>query len=115
MPWLFFALALGGIIIAFNTFSIGLAAVCLLAALGLIVAGTLNLVSARISKQSKHPGVMLDAKALAEVRRRAGTKDSGSGGEVGVASSTSGGARTKTQEPSDAVGEGSGGGDGGGD
>lgn len=114
MPWLFFALALGAILIAFNTFSIGLAAVCLLAALGLIIAGTLNLASARISKQSKHPAVMLDAKALAEVRKRAANKGGG-GAEAGVASAAAGGGRSKTQDPTDAMGDGSGGGDGGGD
>ncbi|MGQ0801139.1 MAG: hypothetical protein ACT4NL_13665 [Pseudomarimonas sp.] len=71
MPWLFFALALGAILVAFKTFSIGLAAVCLLAALGLSIAGALNLASARISDQSQNPARMLDAKALDAIRKRA--------------------------------------------
>ncbi len=71
MPWLFFALALGAILIAFKTFSIGVAAVCLLAALGLSIAGALNLASARISNQSQNPARMLDAKALEAIRKRA--------------------------------------------
>jgi len=71
MPWLFFALALAAIIVAFKTFSIGIAAVCLLAALGLSIAGALNLASARISNQSQNPARMLDAKALEAIRKRA--------------------------------------------
>ncbi len=71
MPWLFFALALGAILVAFKTFSIGLAAVCLLAALGLSIAGALNLASARISDQSQNPARMLDSKALEAIRKRA--------------------------------------------
>ena len=71
MPWLFFALALGAIVVAFKTFSIGLAAVCLLAALGLSIAGALNLASARISNQSQNPARMLDSKTLEALRKRA--------------------------------------------
>lgn len=71
MPWLFFALALGAIVVAFKTFSIGLAAVCLLAALGLSIAGALNLAAARISNQSQNPARMLDSKTLEALRKRA--------------------------------------------
>lgn len=71
MPWLFFVLAFGAIVVAFKTFSIGLAAVCLLAALGLSIAGALNLASARISNQSQNPARMLDSKTLEAIRKRA--------------------------------------------
>ena len=71
MPWLMFVLAAGAIWLAFSTFSIGLAAVCLVAALGLIVAGALMLASARISGLSQNPARMMDAQTIEAVRRRA--------------------------------------------
>ncbi len=70
MPWLFFALAAGAILIAFSTYSIGLATICLFAALGLIIAGALMLASARISRQAQNPVRMLDAGSMATLRRR---------------------------------------------
>jgi len=75
--------------VAFSTFSIGLAAFSLVAALGLCIAGTLNLVSARLSKQSQSPARMMDAEALAKVRKRANEKDGG-GPATASASSDSG-------------------------
>ncbi|MFA5684296.1 MAG: hypothetical protein WCZ65_04180 [Lysobacteraceae bacterium] len=72
MPWVLFGLALVAIIVAFNTYSIGLAAICLLAALGLGVAGVVNLLSARISGASQNPASMLDASAIASIRANAG-------------------------------------------
>lgn len=71
MPWLMFAVAFGAVVFAFNTFSIGLAAVCLLLALGLSIAGALSLASNRISNSAQSPAQMLDAKALAGIRKRA--------------------------------------------
>jgi hypothetical protein len=77
MPWLLFALALGAIFVAFSTFSIGLAAISLLAALGFAIAGTLMLASARISRQSQSPSRMLDPKAIEALRKRRQAEGSG--------------------------------------
>lgn len=70
MPWLFFLLAAGCIAIAMRTQSIGLALLCLLAALGLFLAGALGLASARIQSRSQPAGNMLSGDALAMARQR---------------------------------------------
>jgi hypothetical protein len=115
MAWLFFALALGAILLAFNTFSIGLAAVCLVLALGLILAGTLTLVAARISNRSQSPTKMLDAKAIEAIRQKA--KRDGGGVESSSGSNSAAGRQRADQESpperrSDAAGGGEGGGGG---
>ena len=83
MPWLLFVLAVGAIWLAFSTFSIGLAAVALIVALGLIVAGALMLASARISGLSQNPARMMDAQTLEAVRRRAVATSASKGDQVG--------------------------------
>lgn len=53
MPWISFVLALGCFALAMKTQSIGLALLCLLLALGLMLWGALSLVSARIQSNSQ--------------------------------------------------------------
>lgn len=71
MPWLFFALSAACFAIAFRTLSLGVAIVCLLLALGLLLAGALGLVSARIQSRSQSAAVMLGPEQAALIRRRA--------------------------------------------
>jgi len=70
MPWLFFGLAIGCFAVAMKTHSIGLALLCLLAALGLLLAGVLGLVSARIQSRSQDASALLGPEQLALIRKR---------------------------------------------
>jgi len=70
MPWLFFGLAVGCFAVAMKTHSIGLALLCLLAALGLLLAGTLGLVSARIQSRAQSASALLGPEQLALIRKR---------------------------------------------
>lgn len=125
MPWVLFALAIGAIAIAFRTYSIGLAALCLLAALVLIIAGALKLAAARLSSVSRNETRMLDPKLVHSMREKA-KKD----GSAGVAAGGSGDAKRDRREAEldgdsgggdsprsthDSAGDGGGDGGGGGD
>jgi hypothetical protein len=73
MPWLMFALAVGCLTVAFRTHSMALAAITLIAALGLMLAGTLALVSARIALNARGESEMMSAeemRLIAESMRR---------------------------------------------
>jgi hypothetical protein len=105
MPWVLFALAIGAIAIAFRTYSIGLAALCLLAALVLIIVGALKLAAARLSSVSRNETRMLDPKLVHSMREKA-KKDGSTGVAAGGGSD---GARSGREKSGD--GE-SGGGDG---
>ena len=114
MPWIFFLLALGCFALAMRTQSMGFALLLLLAALGLMLAGALGLVSARIQSRSAGTGgglnPALERQRLAQ--QRAGSADGGTPGLHVSSSSGSGGSR-KSAEPdgdgSDAGGDGGGG------
>jgi hypothetical protein len=71
MPWLYFLLSAGCFAIAFRTHSLGLAAICLLLALGLLLAGALGLAAARIQSRSQSAAAMLGPEQAALIRRRA--------------------------------------------
>ncbi|MBD8527963.1 hypothetical protein [Pseudomarimonas arenosa] len=60
MPWIMFALAVGCFAVAINTQSMGLALLCLLAALGLMLSGALAIISARIQRSSHDGGAQLN-------------------------------------------------------
>ncbi|MGI8559905.1 MAG: hypothetical protein ACR2J7_00380 [Luteimonas sp.] len=78
MPWLFLLLALAAFAVAFKTTSMVLAVLCLLAALGLLLAWVMGLLAQRVGSQSRDDSQMLDPQELkrlreqAEVRRAAG-------------------------------------------
>jgi hypothetical protein len=74
MPWLFFALSAVCFAIAFRTLSLGVAAVCLLLALGLLLAGALGLASARIQRRAQSAAAMLGPEQAAIIGRRAAAK-----------------------------------------
>jgi len=74
MPWLYFVLSAACFAIAFRTLSLGIAAICLLLAFGLMLAGALALASARIQSRSQSAAALLGpAQAAAIQRRREGT------------------------------------------
>jgi hypothetical protein len=70
MPWLFFALSAACFAIAFRTYSLGVAALSLLLALGLLLAGALGLASARIQQRAQSGAAMLGPEQAAMIRRR---------------------------------------------
>ncbi len=105
MPWVFFAIAFAAIAVAFRTHSIGLAMLCLFAALGLIIAGALKLAAARLSAVSRSESRMLDPKVAQAMRDKA-KKDGSSGTAVG------GGAESRRDRRDAEVDGDSGGGDG---
>jgi hypothetical protein len=71
MPWLYFALSVACFAIAFRTHSLGIAAVFLLLALGLLLAGALGLVAARIQQRTQSAAALLGPEQAAVIRRRA--------------------------------------------
>lgn len=79
MPWIYLLLSIAGFIVAFKTTSMALAIVCLLAALGLMLAWVLALLAQRVGSRSRDEAMMLDPVELrrlreqAEARRAAGS------------------------------------------
>ena len=78
MPWIFFLIALGCIALAMNTQSMGFALLLLLASLGLMLAGALGLLSARIQSRSQGGGMQLNP-ALERERLRQQREAQGTG------------------------------------
>lgn len=71
MPWLFLLLALAAFAVAFNTTSMALAVLCLLAALGLLVAWVMGLLAQRVGSQTRDDSLMLDPQELRRLREQA--------------------------------------------
>lgn len=71
MPWLFLLLALAAFAVAFNTTSMALAILCLLAALGLLVAWVMGLLAQRVGSQTRDDSLMLDPQELRRLREEA--------------------------------------------
>jgi hypothetical protein len=71
MPWLFLLLALAAFAVAFTTSSMPLTVVCLLAALGLLVAWVMGLLAQRVGSQSRDDSLMLDPQELRRLREQA--------------------------------------------
>lgn len=71
MPWLFLLLSLGAFAVAFNTASMVLAVLCLLVALGLLVAWVMGLLAQRVGSQSRDDSLMLDPQELRRLREQA--------------------------------------------
>jgi hypothetical protein len=66
MHWLLLLLAVGALAVALTTSSMGLAAICVLAALALLVGWVLGWYSARVGARSRDESAMVDP---AEMRR----------------------------------------------
>ena len=71
MPWLFLLLAIAAFAVAFQTTSVMLAALCLLAALGLLVAWVMGLLAQRVGSRSRDEATMLDPQELRRLREQA--------------------------------------------
>ena len=71
MHWLLLLLAVGALAMALMTSSVGLAAVCVLAALLLLVAWVLGWYSARIGARSRDESAMIDPVEVRRLREQA--------------------------------------------
>ena len=71
MHWLLLFLAIGALAVAMQTSSIGLMAVCLLAALVLVVLWALGLYSARVGSRHRDETSMIDPVELRRLREQA--------------------------------------------
>lgn len=112
MPWLYFVLALGCFAIAGRVQSMGLALICLLAAFGLILWGTLTLAAARIQSRSQSASALnpaIERQRLKREREGDATAATYSGGSDGSSRRS-----PDKDTDSDTTAGDSGGGDGGG-
>jgi len=71
MPWVFLLLAIAALAVAFQTTSVALAVVCLLVALGLVVAWVLGWLAQRMGNRSRDESAMLDPVELRRLREQA--------------------------------------------
>lgn len=71
MSWLFLLLALAAFAVAFKTTSVALAVVCLLVALGLVVAWVMGLLAQRVGNSTRDDALMLDPQELRRLREEA--------------------------------------------
>lgn len=71
MAWLFLLLALGALFVAFKTTSMALMVICLLVALGLIVAWIMALLAQRVGARSRDADVVLDPAELRRLQEQA--------------------------------------------
>ena len=71
MHWLLLLLAVGALAVALTTSSVGLAAVCALAALVLLVAWVLGWYSARVGARSRDESAMIDQVEVRRLREQA--------------------------------------------
>ena len=71
MSWVFLLLAIAAFVVAFKTTSIALAALCLLAALGLLLAWVLGLMAQRVGSRSRDDSALLDPAELRRLREQA--------------------------------------------
>lgn len=71
MSWVFLLLAIAAFVVAFKTTSIALAALCLLAALVLLLAWVLGLMAQRVGNRSRDDASLLDPAELRRLREQA--------------------------------------------
>ena len=71
MPWLFLLLAAGAFAVALNASSMALVVLCLLVALGSIIAWVLGLLAQRMGNQARDDSMMLDPMELKRLREEA--------------------------------------------
>jgi hypothetical protein len=83
MAWVYLLLAIGALAVAFKTASVGLMAVFLLIALGLILAWVMALLAQRIDSRSRSEQAMIDPEELRRLREQAEARKAGaSAGET---------------------------------
>ena len=71
MSWVFLLLAIAAFAVAFKTTSVALAVLCLLAALGLLLACALGLLAQRVGSRSRDDTSMIDPQELRRLREQA--------------------------------------------
>lgn len=71
MPWLFLLVALAAFAVAFKTSSVALAFLCLLVALGAMVAWVMGLFASRVGSRSRDESLMLNPDELRRMREQA--------------------------------------------
>jgi len=71
MHWLLLLLAAGALAVALMTSSVGLAAICVLAALVLLVGWVLGWYSARVGARSRDESAMIDPAEIRRLREQA--------------------------------------------
>lgn len=71
MAWVYLLLAIGALAVAFKTASVGLMALCLLVALGLLLAWVMALLAQRIDSRSRSDHAMIDPEELRRLREQA--------------------------------------------
>lgn len=81
LPWLFLLLALAALAVAFKTTSMLVLTVCLLAALGLVLAWVMGLLSRRVGSRARDASVMLDPAEMRRLREQAEARKLAAGGE----------------------------------
>ena len=81
MSWLFLLLAIAAFVVAFKTTSVALAALCLLAALGLLLAWVLGLLAQRVGSRSRDDSALLDPAELRRLREQAEARRAAAEGE----------------------------------
>ena len=71
MHWLYLLLAVAALAVAFKTTSIAVLVVCLLAALGLVLAWVMSLLAQRVDSRSRNEAMMIDPAELRRLREQA--------------------------------------------
>lgn len=71
MPWVFLLLAIAAFAVAFKTTSVALLALCLVVALGLLLAWVLGLLAQRVGSRSRDESMLLDPQELRRLREQA--------------------------------------------
>lgn len=71
MHWLLLLLAVGALVVAFNTTSLLLMGICLVAALVLTLVAVLQMLAARVDDASRSEAQMLDPEELRRLREAA--------------------------------------------
>lgn len=79
MVWLYLLLALAAFAVALKSSSIALSILCLLAALGFVVASVMGLLARRIGSQSRDESMILDPQELRRLREQAEARRAAAG------------------------------------
>ncbi len=79
MIWLFLLLAVAAFAVALKSTSVALSVVCLLAALGFIIAFVMGLLARRIGSQSRDEGMLIDPQELRRLREQAEARRAAAG------------------------------------
>jgi hypothetical protein len=71
MPWLYLLLALAAFAVAFKTTSVAVLVICLVIALGMMLAWVMALIAQRVGSQSRDTAMMIDPEELRRMRAQA--------------------------------------------